>query len=236
MGDFFEGLRRRNMFPVGSNYNALIEILIVFASFFLVRLLGEIAGIPLTGPLGTVAAIGAIYFLYSRDRKNFQSLGLRKPDNIFRVFLIIVLAVVLTVVIGTVVLEYVRELTNYNPSEDSGRFDYMKGDPVALALSVIGIAWLAAAFGEEVLFRGFLLPRLTTLFGGSNTSWILAVVVQAVFFGLLHGSLLANQILAGLIAIVYGTIYVTLAKRTLWPLIIAHSIPDTISFVQIYSS
>ena len=83
---------------------------------------------------------------------------------------------------------------------------------------------VTAAFGEEVIFRGFLLPRLEVLFAGSPFAVPLAVIGQALIFGLLHySSGPATVLAAGLIGLVFGAAYV-LGGRNLWPLIVAHAI------------
>ena len=51
-------------------------------------------------------------------------------------------------------------------------------------------------------------------------------------FGLVHySSGPATVAAAGLIGLVFGTAYV-LGGRNLWPLMLAHAIPDTISLLQ----
>jgi membrane protease YdiL (CAAX protease family) len=76
---------------------------------------------------------------------------------------------------------------------------------------------------EEVLFRGFLLSRLRTLFSRSGGGWsaFLAVVVSSVGFGLGH----AYQGLLGVmqttvVGLVLGI--VALRRRNIWACIVAH--------------
>jgi membrane protease YdiL (CAAX protease family) len=52
---------------------------------------------------------------------------------------------------------------------------------------LIPVTWGTAAFGEEMLFRGFYLDALQRLFGSSGAiGTTIAVIAQAVIFGLLH--------------------------------------------------
>ena len=62
---------------------------------------------------------------------------------------------------------------------------YITESPLMLGLWIVLVAWLAAGFGEELLWRGFLLDRLMRLPGISGRIW-LAIVIQAVLFGLPH--------------------------------------------------
>ncbi|PKP89607.1 MAG: CPBP family intramembrane metalloprotease, partial [Alphaproteobacteria bacterium HGW-Alphaproteobacteria-15] len=50
----------------------------------------------------------------------------------------------------------------------------------------LGIVWTAAAFGEEMFFRGFLVTRAAALFRGVPFGAVLAVLIPALLFGLGH--------------------------------------------------
>jgi hypothetical protein len=45
---------------------------------------------------------------------------------------------------------------------------------------------IGAGFGEEFLFRGFLLQRLAMLLGGTQVAWAVACLIQAIPFGLIY--------------------------------------------------
>lgn len=97
---------------------------------------------------------------------------------------------------------------------------------------LIPIAWGSAAFGEELLFRGFLQSRLMRAFAGAPA--VLAVVAQAAIFGALHAYQGAGgAILAGVTAMIIGGIY-ALNGRNLWACILLHGLVDTISITAIY--
>jgi len=61
----------------------------------------------------------------------------------------------------------------------------VRGFSVDLFLSLAIIAWIQTALAEEIFFRGFLAKGLIRRFGFSVGN-----VLQALFFGLLHGGLL----------------------------------------------
>jgi membrane protease YdiL (CAAX protease family) len=90
---------------------------------------------------------------------------------------------------------------------------------LAILFGVVGIT-------EEIIFRGYLIPRLEEIFG----STALAVIMQAIFFGLVHsyqGFLgMATTLVLGLI---FGMVFAK--NRSIWPLALAHGITD---FVLIY--
>jgi membrane protease YdiL (CAAX protease family) len=96
------------------------------------------------------------------------------------------------------------------------------------------IAWTSAGFGEEMLFRGFFLTRLEGLLGKTRLALMLAVVLQAMLFGLSHYKQGPSGILVtGMIGLVFGTFYAR--GRNLWPLIIAHGLMDAVSLVGLYA-
>jgi uncharacterized protein len=123
--------------------------------------------------------------------------------------------------------------TGADPHLDAKTFAEIKGN-LPLFLMVVPSIWLFAALGEEFLFRGYLLSRLASVFGGSTIAWTLAIVGQAAAFALAHWyqgpvgmvPIFANGILLGAVSVIWG--------RNLWPVMIAHGAVDTIGFTVLY--
>jgi len=114
------------------------------------------------------------------------------------------------------------------------RFADVPGD-LPLLLKLLPAAWLIAAFGEEFFFRGFLLTGIAGVLGGSRAAWVTAVLGQAVAFGLIHAYQgPAQAISIGIGGAVYGGAFL-LARRNLWPLILAHGLNDTLGLILLYS-
>ena len=93
--------------------------------------------------------------------------------------------------------------------------------PIALTLSAFG-----NAFAEEVLVIGYLLPRLRQLDVRENTALVAAAV--------LRGSYHLYQGFGGFVGnFVMGLIFGRVWQKTnrLWPLVVAHTILDVVSFV-----
>ena len=114
------------------------------------------------------------------------------------------------------------------------RFDDLPGN-LPLLLMLLPFTWLIGAFGEEFFFRGFLLTAIAEILGASRAAWITAVIFQAIAFGLIHtyqGPVQAISI--GIGGVVYGAAFL-LARRNLWPLIVAHGINDMLGFILLYS-
>ncbi|NNL95222.1 MAG: CPBP family intramembrane metalloprotease, partial [Xanthomonadales bacterium] len=55
-------------------------------------------------------------------------------------------------------------------------------------LDITVVTWVLIAFGEETVFRGFVLDRLLVLAGSERQGTWLAILLQAAWFGSLHAS------------------------------------------------
>jgi len=96
------------------------------------------------------------------------------------------------------------------------------------------LAWTAVAFGEEMMYRAFLINQLGELFQGNKLRKVLALLLSAVFFGLVHfyqGPI--GMIITGLTGLIFGVIYMW-SGRNLWVTIIAHGLVNTLSFVLVF--
>lgn len=113
-------------------------------------------------------------------------------------------------------------------------FARLVGNPKLLVLS-IAFAWVVAGFGEELVFRGYLLNRLFGLAGGGRGGWAVALVVMSIVFGLKHltqgVTRVSENVIAGLLL---GGLYLATGRNLVAP-IVAHALTDTIDFLIIYS-
>lgn len=124
-------------------------------------------------------------------------------------------------------------LTGANPHLDAETFAMIRGD-LPLYLMIIPSVWLFAGFGEEFLFRGYLMTRLAQIFGEGKAAWTFAVIGQAILFALAHW----YQGPVGMVPIGIGSVVTGIAcvawGRNLWPAIIAHGLVDTLGFTMLY--
>lgn len=119
------------------------------------------------------------------------------------------------------------------PPMQSGKAGAVAGN-LPMLLGLLAIAWSTTAFGEELLFRGFLLGRLRALLGSGLGVGVAAAFVQTLMFGLAHAYQGPTGILVtGLIGLVFGLLYLRL--RVLWPLVIAHGLIDTVGLLALYA-
>jgi membrane protease YdiL (CAAX protease family) len=118
---------------------------------------------------------------------------------------------------------------------DYSMFAPIRGDSQLFLFFAVPVSWGAAAFGEEMLFRGFFLDTLQRLFGSSGPVGVtVAIGLQAFMFGLLHlYQGWAGVATAGAIGLAFGFTW-WFAGRNLWPGIVLHGIFDSMSMTAIY--
>tara|TARA_R110002167_G_scaffold67416_2_gene190604 strand:- start:318 stop:1091 length:774 start_codon:yes stop_codon:yes gene_type:complete len=120
------------------------------------------------------------------------------------------------------------------PEGVSERWGDVEGS-LPMFLLWLGIVWTAAAFGEEMFFRGFLVTRAAALFRGIPFGAAFAVLIPALLFGLGHFYYqgLRGLITTTAIGIAFGTSFL-LMRRNLWPIVLVHGIVDMINFTALY--
>lgn len=175
----------------------------------------------------------ATWFLRLR-RLGWADLGLRRPAwkrAALAVPIGLILAVVLAAVATAIVLATGVRPANY------AMFRPICGDLGEYLFWALPVAWGSAAFGEELIFRGFVRDALERLLGpGKPYATSLSIVLQAILFGLLHlyqgpgGA--AN---AAAIGLVLGFVWLV-SGRNLWAGIVIHGLIDFSAMSAIYFS
>lgn len=111
---------------------------------------------------------------------------------------------------------------------DTGEImELVRQGPLSLLIWIVIVAWGSAAFGEELLWRGFLMDRLGRLPGLRGRA-MAVIVIQAVLFGLPHlYQGWSGVLITGAIGLIFGWMRLR-SGGNLWPLVIAHGLVDTI--------
>jgi membrane protease YdiL (CAAX protease family) len=116
---------------------------------------------------------------------------------------------------------------------DVSLFAPLAGNVHFLIIS-LAVAWTLAAFGEEFVYRGYLLTRIARVLGDTPRAWVGALIVTSVLFGVGHGYQgSSGMIAAGLGGLVFGLLYVV-TGRNLWVSVIAHGTTDTVGFLLLF--
>ncbi len=130
-------------------------------------------------------------------------------------------------VIGPLLERFVGE------TRDLTRFSDVAGSPGAL-IQLLALNWTVAAFGEELAFRIVLMRGIAFCLGDGRRAFGIALVAQAVLFGLVHAYQGPTGVIgAGINGLIFGGL--TLAARgSIWPAAIAHGSSNTIGIVSLY--
>ncbi len=116
---------------------------------------------------------------------------------------------------------------------DLSTFDDLVGSAQLLAI-YLALNWVLAAFGEEMVWRGWALPRAAQFFGSGARAWVIALVVVNLGFGLAHlyqGP--SGMIQATVAGVLLGVLYLATGRNLVAP-IIAHGISNSIDFTVMY--
>jgi membrane protease YdiL (CAAX protease family) len=228
----------------GSKLAILGELVIVLAPTYVGLLLGPRPGrdfVPLGGSvvllgaplvwlgvtLGFALACASLWLRGVRWRE----LGLTCPRSWIRTILasigVAVVVMALLIVLSEVVL---RSFPNAAPADDS-RFDPLRGHLPNLLINLVAV-WLTAGFVEEMMWRGYLMNRLVDLVGQTKLAWGIALIGSAAIFGIAHAYQGPSGIaVTGVAGLLFGTAYLIVGRRSLWILVLAHALIDTVSYV-----
>jgi len=123
-------------------------------------------------------------------------------------------------------------LNVFGETRNLARFESASTIPGLLAF--LALSWTFAAVGEEIAFRGVLMRGLTMALGGGAAPALIALLVQAAVFGLVHSYQGAAGIAATTVSgLIFGGV-VLLARGTLWPAMLAHGFANTYGLVSLY--
>ena len=119
------------------------------------------------------------------------------------------------------------------PAVDFSRFHGLRGDAQTTAMWIIGI-WLLVGPTEELISRGFLIDQWSIALKGLERAPLFAVVASALTFGAVHFYEGMTGIITNVIAgLCLGGLYLQ-QRRTLWAVIIAHGIVDTVAMLAFF--
>ena len=117
---------------------------------------------------------------------------------------------------------------------DLSDFESIRGQLVMLIVYLL-LVWILAAFGEELVYRGYLMNRIADLMRNGRTGWVVSLIVVSVVFGCSH----IDQGISGILENVWnglllGGLYLACGRNLFAP-IVAHGVADTIDLVLIYA-
>ena len=112
-------------------------------------------------------------------------------------------------------------------------FSDLVGNAGLLAI-LIGLNLVLAAFGEEMVWRGYALPRVAEVLGDSRIAWAASILAVNAAFGLAHLYQGESGIVQATVqGILFGLLYLATRRNLLAP-IAAHFTANNCDFVTIY--
>ena len=222
-------------------YGALLGLLIAFTPLLIIGVVGEWLGDG-TAPGAILINIGyavsiliATVVLKQRD-SGWRKIGLGRPPSWLKTMLLAIGTAVIYIVVANIVLPVFLQLLPLPAFEQADQSNYASlYHNFRLLLLYVAAAWTIIPFGEEMLFRAFLMDSLSLFFQDSKARWALTLIGSAILFGLAHFSWgLPGVIQTTVLGLVLGSIFLK-TGRNLWVTVIAHGILNTLVFILIYS-
>lgn len=210
---------------------AVLEILMILIITTLIYATGFYFENTALGLFSIVAAWLLIWGFMRKNKKSWKELGFKKPHSWPRTWLVALTgAAGIHFIIGKLLKPQITKVTG---PLDISEFASIPGNPAALALGLL-VVWTLAAFGEEMVFRGYFLNRLAGLFKRRHFAWTFAILISSCIFGFGHiYQGFAGVILAFAAGILYCLAYF-FNLRNLWAPILMHGIYDTFAFLILF--
>lgn len=158
--------------------------------------------------------------------------GINRGDLIRTLWqsMVVLVVAVAAFVIGAIVM---GAIAGAPQTADFESYNYMSGNMALLLVSLLGV-YVVSSFGEEAVYRGFLINRVAELGGNSRTAWCIALALSTVIFGLIHYDWgVVGMVQTGSMGLALGASYLFL-RRNLLVVILAHGYMDTILIAQMY--
>ncbi|MGD9347527.1 MAG: type II CAAX endopeptidase family protein [Candidatus Aminicenantes bacterium] len=165
-------------------------------------------------------------------RIGLRGIGLSRPQSWTKVATLGIGVGIAFQFLSLYVIEpFLANLTGQFP--DLSQFAALKGDAQFL-LMWLAISWSVAAFGEEIVYRGYFMNRITDLIGKTAATWSVSLLLSAILFGFIHSYQgISGMLSTGISGLVFGILYVA-TKRNLWTAIIGHGVYNTAGFLLIF--
>jgi hypothetical protein len=117
---------------------------------------------------------------------------------------------------------------------DMSGYGYLQGNLPMLLLALAAV-YIVSSFGEEAVYRGFLMNRVAEIIGGGAMARTIAVLFSSIAFGLVHFSWgIVGVVQTTLMGLALAVSYLVV-KRNLWVLVLAHAGIDSLLLIQLYT-
>lgn len=219
------------------------------ASVFLLALAVVFAGWRIVGSnpfarqavvwVANVLMLGTVWLGLRVRGQTWEHLGLRvRPVDLRAVGVMLLQSIIVFVialaafVVGSFVM---ANMTPAPQGADMSGYNYLQGNLPMLLVALAGV-YVVSSFGEEVIYRGFLITRLAEMGRQGRAAWRIAAVTSAVVFGLAHFSWgIVGVVQTAFMGLALGIAYLV-TTRNLGSLVLAHAYIDTLLLLQMYGA
>jgi CAAX protease family protein len=210
---------------LGSRAIAVVELLIA-----VLIIVGDLVGIIPFSSTPFLLLFGWL-MLWLRG-VGWRNLGLRRPSS-WRSTLLLGIGIGIAYQYFSLYITepLIARITGRLP--DVSQFAPLIGNKFFLVLSLVA-SWTLAAFGEELVYRGYFMNRVADLVGATRTGWLICLIGVSILFGITHlyqGP--SGIIVITLTGLLFGALYLA-TGRNLWVPIIVHGVNDTVGFILIF--
>lgn len=165
-------------------------------------------------------------------RVGWRGVGLGRPASWSRTLLISIAAGAACTLFIDVLGDPLFARITGQPIDNSSYGDF-EGN-LTNVLIFLGVSWTLAAFGEELVYRGYWMNRVADLFNGSRVGWVVAALVVCTIFGIAHFVQGLNGMISSTLAgLAYAVMYFA-TGRNLWAAIITHGMSNTFTLLLLY--
>jgi membrane protease YdiL (CAAX protease family) len=180
----------------------------------------------------TIIILGIMIISLLIRKEKISALGFKKTENTFRmatnVFFLVIIWTFLQLILFLPVLNHLTGTT-----QDLSTFENLKGNIGNLLFFLI-LSWTLAAFGEEIVYRGYLQKRTCELFENPRVAMCSGIAISSILFGFAH----TEQGLIGVVATTLDAIFFSLLKlkyeNNMWAPILDHGFNNTIGLTAFF--
>lgn len=215
----------------------LLSILALFATILLLGLAATHLPSNLRTPVAALGMWGGVLaggIILRFSRTSYREIGFVPPASWLKTFGWAALATVLAMLGGYGLSAVLTSTMGWPPPNGSYVSSSIAHNTLTYATWMVLVVWGSAAFGEELLFRGFILDRLQAVCGRGPVGIACAIFLQAALFGAIHGVQgLTGVVMTGYAGMLLAGVYFA-SGRNLWASILAHGAIDTILLTLLF--
>ena len=180
----------------------------------------------------TIVILGMIAISLLVRHEGIVSLGFRKNKNMFRMIGVVLFSVCIWQLIQ---IGFTMPILNHltGTTQDLGAFTELKGN-LSQLLMYLFFSWTLAAFGEEIVYRGYLQRRISDLLGENTIGLILMIGISSLLFGIAH----TEQGMIGVVVTTLDALFFSWLKmkfeNNLWASILAHGFSNSVGLIVFF--